>query len=158
MPMTPAWLIEHLGMRAHPEGGHYIESYRDRPEDGGRGAVTCIYFLLQAGEVSAWHRIDATEIWHFAAGDPLVLTQSLDGHDAIAMNIGYDLAAGQRPQVILPPRCWQTAETLGRWTLVSCIVAPAFTFEGFELAPPDWRPTPRSAGDGPASATKGPVR
>ncbi|MEZ5934864.1 MAG: cupin domain-containing protein [Alphaproteobacteria bacterium] len=143
--MTPAWLIDRLGMHPHPEGGHYVETFRDAPESGARGAVTCIHFLLQAGEVSAWHRIDATEIWHFAAGDPLVLTLSADGHDAEAKHLGVDLAAGQSPHIVLPPACWQTAETLGRWSLVSCIVAPAFAFDGFEMAPPGWRPTPRPA-------------
>jgi predicted cupin superfamily sugar epimerase len=143
MTMTPAWLIDHLGMQPHPEGGHYVETFRDSPETDGRGSVTCIHFLLQAGEVSAWHRVDATEIWHFAAGDPLVLTLSKDGHDAESRYLGADLTKDQNPHVVIPPHCWQTAETLGRWTLVSCIVAPAFDFAGFELAPKDWRPTPR---------------
>lgn len=141
---TPDALIVRLGMSAHPEGGHYVETWRDRPADGGRGALTCIHFLLRAGEVSAWHRIDATEVWHFAAGDPLVLTLSADGHAASARHLGPDLLRGQHPQVVVPPGCWQTAESVGAWTLASCIVAPAFTFEGFELAPPNWRPTPRS--------------
>lgn len=157
MTMTPAWLIEHLGMHAHPEGGHYVETFRDRPEGDGRGAVTCIHFLLQAGEVSAWHRIDATEIWHFAAGDPLVLTLSVNGHDCEARHLGSDLKVDQHPYIVLPPHCWQTAETLGRWTLVSCIVAPAFTFEGFELAPPNWRPAPRSSNKYSRTTKKGPT-
>ena len=146
MKMTPAWLIDRLDMRPHPEGGHYVETFRDAPDGGGRGTVTCIHFLLQAGEASAWHRIDATEIWHFAAGDPLVLTLSADGHDAEARHLGMDLTKGQCLHIVVPPDCWQTAETLGRWTLVSCIVAPAFDFSGFELAPSDWRPGPRSKG------------
>lgn len=145
MTVTPAWLIRRLGMQPHPEGGHYVETYRDRPQGDGRGAVTCIHFLLQAGEVSAWHRIDATEIWHFAAGDPLVLTLSANGEDCEASHLGSDLAVGQKPHVVLPPQCWQTAETLGSWTLASCVVAPAFAFAGFELAPPDWRPRPGSS-------------
>jgi predicted cupin superfamily sugar epimerase len=141
--MTPADLIALLGMQPHPEGGHYVETFRDVRAGGGRGALTCIHFLLQAGEVSAWHRIDATEVWHFAAGAPLVLTLSPDGHEASAQHLGPDLLAGQRPHIVVPPRCWQAAESLGAWTLVSCIVAPAFEFAGFELAPSDWRPTPR---------------
>lgn len=143
--MTPAWLIQRLGLQPHPEGGHYVETHRHRAPDGGRGAVTCIYFLLQAGERSAWHRVDATEIWHHAAGDPLVLILSPDGHQVTSHRLGPDLMAGDRPQLVVPPACWQTAATLGAWTLVSCIVAPAFQFEGFEMAPPDWHPTP-SAG------------
>jgi predicted cupin superfamily sugar epimerase len=102
--------------------------------------MTCIYFLLQAEEVSAWHRVDATEVWHFAAGGPLVLMLSPDGGHAEEHRLGPDLLADQKPHLIVPPHCWQTARTLGAWTLASCIVAPAFEFEGFELAPPDWHP------------------
>jgi len=141
--MTPGDLIATFGLQPHPEGGHYVETFRDVPATGGRGALTCIHFLLQAGEVSAWHRVDATEVWHFAAGAPLVLTLSPDGHETAVQHLGPDLLAGQRPHVVVPPHCWQTAETLGAWTLVSCIVAPAFEFAGFELAAEGWRPTPR---------------
>ncbi|HET6520829.1 MAG TPA: cupin domain-containing protein [Geminicoccaceae bacterium] len=140
--MSADALIRQLGLGPHPEGGHYVETYRDRPADGGRGAVSCIYFLLGAGEVSAWHRIDATEIWHHQAGAPLALTLSPDGHAAATHRLGPEVLRGQRPHVVVPPACWQTAETLGAWTLVSCTVAPAFTFDGFELAPPGWRPAP----------------
>lgn len=105
--------------------------------------MTCIHFLLQAGEISAWHRVDAVEIWHFAVGDPLVLTLSAGGQDAEAHHLGPDLKTGQRPHIVVPQYCWQTAETMGRWTLVSCVVAPAFEFSGFEMAPSDWRPTRR---------------
>lgn len=143
---SAAALIVRLGMRPHPEGGHFVETFRDRPAGGGRGALTCIYFLLAAGEVSAWHRIDAIEVWHHAAGDPLALTLSPDGHDASSHHLGRDVLAGQHPHVVIPRGCWQTAETLGVWTLVSCIVGPAFEFDGFELAPDDWRPMPRSSG------------
>ncbi len=144
--MTPAWIIERFGMQPHPEGGHFAETFRDVPADGTRGALTCIHFLLQAGEISAWHRVDAAEIWHFAAGDPLVLTMSPDGHDAEARYLGSDLKKGQHAHLAVPKDCWQTAETLGRWTLVSCIVAPAFDFAGFEMAPANWRPVPRKPG------------
>ncbi len=146
MAMTPGWLIEHLGMQPHPEGGHYVETFRDAPADGGRGTATCIHFLLQAGEVSAWHRIDATEIWHFAGGDPLALTLSADGRDTASHRLGPDLAAGECLHVVVPPRSWQTAKTLGRWTLASCVVAPAFDFAGFELAPKNWWPELHPAG------------
>ncbi len=142
--MTPSWIIDHFAMLPHPEGGHYVETFRDAPQNGSRGAVTCIHFLLQAGEVSAWHRVDATEIWHFVAGDPLALTLSVDGHDAEARYLGPDLPNGQHAHLIVPGHCWQTAETLGRWTLVSCVVAPAFEFAGFEMAPADWHPSPRA--------------
>jgi predicted cupin superfamily sugar epimerase len=140
-------LITTLGLQAHPEGGWYAETYRDTPQDGGRGAVTQIYYLLAAGELSAWHRVtDATEIWHHYAGAPLVITLSPNGHDAEAHTLGDDVRAGHKPQIVVPPNWWQTAESLGAWTLCGCTVAPAFEFAGFEMAPPDWRPTPRPAG------------
>jgi uncharacterized protein len=144
--MDPKSLIRELKMAPHPEGGHYVETFRDRPAGGGRGALTCIHFLLQAGEVSAWHRVDASEVWHFAAGAPLFLDLSVDGHEATAHHLGPDILSGQEPHVVVPPGCWQTARSLGAWTLVSCIVAPAFRFEGFELAPPGWRPAPPARG------------
>ncbi len=141
--MTADQVIALLGLQPHPEGGHFRETYRHRPAGGGRGAGTAIYYLLRAGEHSHWHRIDATEIWHWYAGAPLVLTVSENGHDAAAVTLGNVLEAGQRPQAVVPAGAWQTAESLGAWTLVGCTVAPAFEFSGFELAPPDWRPTPR---------------
>lgn len=141
--MKPADIVAALGMKPHPEGGHYVETFRHAAPDGGRGAMTAIYFLLAAGEVSRWHRVDAAEIWHWYAGAPLVLTTSPDGHDAEARWLGPDIAAGQRPQLVVQPGHWQAAESLGAWTLVGCTVGPAFEFAGFELAPPDWRPTPR---------------
>ncbi len=138
-------LIRLLGLRPHPEGGHYRETFRDpRTDESGRPASPAIFFLLGVGEVSEWHRIDATEVWHYHAGAPLVLTLSPDGHDAVARHLGPDIAAGQTPQLVVPPGHWQTATSLGAWTLVGCTVAPGFLFEHFELAPPDWRPTPRS--------------
>lgn len=138
-------VIHRLDLRPHPEGGHYRETYRDpRTGPDGRPWSTAILFLLGAGELSEWHRIDATEIWHFYAGAPLVLTLSPNGHDASAHHLGPAIDAGQTPQIAVPPGTWQTATSLGAWTLVGCTVAPGFTFDGFELAPPDWRPTPRA--------------
>jgi hypothetical protein len=138
-----ARIIDLLGLRPHPEGGHYVEIFRE--SSSARGACTAIYYLLQAGEVSAWHRVrDATEIWHWYAGAALVLTISPNGHDATAYQLGTDLEAGQRPQLVVPANAWQTAESLGRWTLVGCTVAPGFEFDSFEIAPPGWRPLPRA--------------
>ncbi|MEL7285883.1 MAG: cupin domain-containing protein, partial [Pseudomonadota bacterium] len=126
-------------MKPHPEGGYYAETYRS--ESGGRGDSTAIYYLLSADEVSAWHRVDADEHWLWHAGGPLSLTLSPpDGKGAKAYTLGPDLRAGQRPQLVVPKHHWQTAESLGGWTLVSCVVAPGFEFSGFELAPDTWRP------------------
>lgn len=138
-------IIAALGLRPHPEGGHYVETFRHAP-DGGRGLKTAIYYLLEAGDCSAWHKVDAAEMWHFYAGAPLALTVSPNGHDATAHRLGPDILAGERPQLLVPPHHWQTAESLGEWTLAGCTVAPGFHFDGFEMAPPDWRPTPRPIG------------
>ena len=94
--------------------------------------------------MSEWHRVDAVEVWHYYAGAPLVITQSPNGHDAFAAHLGPDVLGGQLPQIVVPANYWQTATSLGAWTLVGCTVAPAFDFAGFELAPSGWRPTPRT--------------
>jgi predicted cupin superfamily sugar epimerase len=137
-------IIAALDLERHPEGGWFRETYRHAPADGERGAMTAIYYLLEAGDLSAWHRVnDADEIWHWYAGGPLALTLSPDGHDAEAKRLGPNLLTGEAPQILIPKGWWQTAESLGHWTLVGCTVGPAFSFDGFEMAPPDWRPTPR---------------
>jgi len=124
-----------LALSAHPEGGYFRELWRDVPPDGGRGAATSILFLLPHGERSHWHRVDAAEIWLWQAGAPLRL-----GIGAREIRLGPDLAAGEQLQAVVPTGVWQAAESLGLWSLVSCVVAPAFVFAGFELAPPDWSP------------------
>lgn len=132
-------IIRMLGMKPHPEGGHYAETYRTDGE--GRAASTAIYYLLQVDQISAWHRVDADEHWLWHAGGPLALTVSpANGKGATPHTLGPDLRAGQKPQVTVPAHHWQTAESLGAWTLVSCIVAPGFEFAGFEMAPENWRP------------------
>jgi len=134
-------VIRLLNMTPHPEGGHYVETFRAATPDGQRPASTLIHFLLQADEVSAWHRVDADEMWLWQAGGPLVLTTATpEGTEPRAVTLGPDLRSGQLLQGVVPAHHWQAAETLGAWTLVSCVVAPGFDFAGFELAPPDWRP------------------
>ena len=141
MTLTAAEVIAALGLAPHPEGGHYRETFRDAPSTPGeRDASTAIYYLLLDGERSHWHRVDAAEVWHFYAGAPLKLEISGDGRGRIEHRLGPDLAAGERPQVVVPKRVWQAAASLGAWTLVGCTVAPAFAFAGFELAPPGWEP------------------
>lgn len=140
--MPASEVIRILGMAPHPEGGWYVETFRseDGPDQTGRGWMTAIHFLLEAGQVSHWHRVDAVECWFWHAGGPLVLSISDDGVSARAIQMGPNLRAGQALQAIVPAHSWQAAETLGAWTLVSCTVAPGFQFAGFELAPPDWFP------------------
>lgn len=141
--LTAANVIELLSLQPHPEGGHFVETFRDTNPAGAdsRSAGTAIYYLLQAGEVSAWHRVtDASEIWHWYAGAPLALRISANGEGVSQTKLGTELASGQRPQAVVPAGHWQSAESLGDWTLVGCTVAPGFEFASFEMAPAGWQP------------------
>lgn len=136
--LTGAEIIALLRLEPHPEGGWYRQTFRDTNEDGaGRAASTAIYFLLEAGQESRWHRVDAAEVWHFYAGAPLLLHVGREEH-----RLGSDLAAGERPQAVVPTHVWQKAKSLGDWTLVGCTVAPGFEFASFEMAPLGWEPFP----------------
>lgn len=133
-------IIAALGMAPHPEGGWYAETFRDAPK-GGRGYSTAIYYLLEAGQRSHWHRVtDAAEVWHFYDGAPLELGLLVDGGLQRTEILGLDLASGQRPQINVPANHWQSAKSLGAWTLVGCTVSPGFEFSSFEIAPPRWEP------------------
>jgi hypothetical protein len=131
-------VIELLELKPHPEGGYFRETFRD-PQKliGGRAASTAIYFLLKGGERSHWHRVDAVEIWHWHAGARLLLEIAEQPGQITQITLGNDLAAGQRPQGVVPMHAWQAAQSLGAWTLTGCTVAPGFVFSGFELAPKD---------------------
>lgn len=138
--MTAAEIVAALDMRRHPEGGWYRETFRDA-EGGERGHSTAIYYLIEAGERSHWHRVrDAAEVWHYYAGAPLALSLSEDGKTETALTLGPDILAGERPQGLVPAGWWQSARSLGDYTLVGCTVAPGFAFSAFEMAPPDWKP------------------
>ena len=144
MPVVSAAdIIVRLELKPHPEGGHYRETFRDKTLIDGRAASTAILFLLARGERSHWHRVDAVEIWHYHAGAPLKLSV-VDGSTEEIVHLGPDIHGGETPQVIVPMRAWQAAESLGDWTLVGCTVAPGFTFEGFELAPAGWSPAKKA--------------
>ncbi|MGA9433677.1 MAG: cupin domain-containing protein [Roseobacter sp.] len=131
--MTAQEIIAHLQLSPHPEGGHYRQTWI--AENAGRPAGTCIYFLLAAGEASRWHKVDATEIWLYHAGAPLVLSMSAsDDGPAQDLMLGPDLLKGEQPQLIVPENHWQAARSTGDYTLVSCTVSPGFRFEGFVLA------------------------
>ncbi len=127
--MTADEVVSTLGLSPHPEGGAFRETWRDE-------ASTAIYFLLRAGERSHWHRVlGAAETWHFHAGAPLTLRLA-----DRTLRLGPNLAAGERPQQVVPAGAWQSAESTGAWTLVGCTVAPPFEFERFELAPKGFEP------------------
>jgi hypothetical protein len=135
-------VVRLLELTPHPEGGHFRETFRDSATvDGIRAASTAIYFLLRAGEVSHWHRVDAAEVWHWYAGAPLALGIA-DDTGRRTLTLGPDLANGERPQAVVPAQAWQQARSLGAWTLVGCTVAPSFEFARFELAPPGFEPSP----------------
>jgi len=137
--MTADDIIRLLKLEPHPEGGFYRETFRDHGEPGERPPSTAIYYLLRKGERSHWHRIDAAEVWHWYAGDALELSLS-DGRRIETHLLGALLDKGEHPQIVVPKSVWQSARSLGRYSLMGCTVAPAFTFEGFEMAPPDWAP------------------
>jgi hypothetical protein len=136
-----ARLIELLGLKPHPEGGHYREMFRDA---GDRAHSTAIYFLLRARESSRWHRIDAAEIWHFYRGDPLELEIAEAGRPPALYVLGNGVEHGERPQIVVPPHAWQRARPLGAYTLAGCTVAPGFEFSRFEMAPDSFTPEGRS--------------
>lgn len=132
--MTAQEIIDHLNLQKHPEGGWYRETWRAQNE--GRATGTCIYFLLEAEAPSHWHRVDATEIWLYHAGAPLILSISeTDQGPATDQLLSPDLSKGA-PQLIVPENHWQAARTTGDYTLVSCTVSPGFEFESFDLAVP----------------------
>lgn len=132
--MTADEIIARLQLEPHPEGGHYRQTWV--ATNAGRPSGTCIYFLLRAGERSHWHRVDATEIWLFHAGAPLILSISETAQGPARDHVlGPDLDRGA-PQIIVPDLHWQAARSTGAYTLVSCTVSPGFRFDGFELAAP----------------------
>lgn len=136
-----AEIIDRLNMQPHPEGGYYVETWRAPSDEGHRSPSSVIYFLLPAGVFSHWHRVDADEIWHWQDGAPLSVYDSADGVDSERKIIGPVHGGGHQGHAIIPKDHWQAAKSEGDWTLVSCTVAPAFDFAGFEMAPPDWKPT-----------------
>ncbi len=138
--LSASEIITTLNLEPHPEGGWFRQTFRDDGPDE-RGHSTAIYFLLEAGKPSHWHKVHgSSEVWLYHAGAPIRLKLSEDGKSETHHLLGIDIAVGERPQLIVPPGWWQAAESLGDWTLVSCTVAPGFLFENFELAAPKWMP------------------
>ena len=127
-------IIRLLDLKPHPEGGYFRETFRDSGS-AGRSPSTAIYFLLTAGEVSRWHRVDAAEVWHFYRGAPLELRIGKQVYV-----LGSDIDEAQAPQIVVPPNEWQSAQSLGDYTLVGCTVAPGFEFANFEIAPDGFTP------------------
>ena len=128
-------LIAQLALGPHPEGGYFRETFRDRAGEAGRAYATSILFLLKAGKISRWHRVDAVEVWHYYRGAPLELNVEMT-----RLVLGAASEQGESPQIIVPAGAWQMARSLGDYTLVGCTVAPGFEFSGFELAPEGFIP------------------
>lgn len=137
--LTPEKTIALLDLKPHPEGGFYRETFRDSADAGGRSHSTAIYYLLRKGEQSRWHRVNATEVWHWYGGESLELLVAEKGNQ-FRIVLGSRLDQGERPQAIVPAKVWQSARPLGAYALIGCTVAPGFEFSGFELAPEGWEP------------------
>jgi uncharacterized protein len=137
-------IIQQLGLQPHPEGGWYRETWRGPAGPDGRETATAIHFLLESHQRSHWHRVDAAETWLWHAGDPLALSLAkADSGPVREIVLGGNVLAGEQVHYVVEPDEWQAAAPLSGphgYALVSCVVAPAFRFEGFELAPPGWRP------------------
>jgi len=138
-PLTADEVIAQLKLKPHPEGGYYRETFRDEPGHKGRPHSTAILFLLKAGEISRWHRVDAAELWHWYGGAPLLLDVK-HGEARHEYRLGPNWQGGEHPQGLVPAGAWQSAYSLGPWTLLGCTVAPGFDFAGFELAPDGFEP------------------
>lgn len=136
----PAQLITTLELTPHPEGGYYGEVYRSdarvEPADGRgpRAALTTIYFLLPAGSVSRWHRVQSDEVWHFYEGAPLDLWIASPAGDRVSRNRLGPLDGAQQPVQTVPAGCWQAARSTGLYTLAGCTVGPGFDYSDFALA------------------------
>lgn len=136
-----AAVIAALGLQPHPEGGWWAATWRAPEVDGARPVGSAILYLVAAGERSHWHTFDAAEVWHYAAGDPLELSVWAEGDASVVRHrVGGAILEGDLPQAVVPANAWQAARSLGAWTLVGCIVTPAFEFATFRLAPEGWEP------------------
>ena len=125
--LTADEVIALFGLKPHPEGGHYRETFRDALGHADRAHSTAILFLLKDGEVARWHKVDAAEHWHSRRGAAAAQDQ--------AATRG---ARFRRAPAIVPAHAGQSARSLGAWTLVGCSMAPGFDFSGFEMAPENW--------------------
>jgi predicted cupin superfamily sugar epimerase len=139
---APRTIIETLGLSPHPEGGWYRETWRAAGQDR-RSGGTAIHFLLEEGQRSHWHRVDAAELWFWHAGSPLELLVEQENGAIETIQLGGEVTQGYAPQHLVPANRWQSTEAHTGWALVSCVVVPGFEFAGFELAAPGWAPGAR---------------
>ena len=138
--MDANYIINYLKLTEHPEGGWFKETFQSKETSNGRSNSSLIYYLLKENENSHWHRVtDADEIWLWHLGDPLLLSYS-DEQASKEITLGPDLKNNEKLQAVIPKSVWQKAKSKGAWSLVSCVVAPAFSFDGFEMAKKGWEP------------------
>ena len=138
--MDADYIINYLKLTEHPEGGWFKETFQSKETSNGRSNASLIYYLLKENENSHWHRVtDADEIWLWHLGDPLLLFYS-DEQSTKEIILGPDLNNNEKLQAVIPKSIWQKAKSNGAWSLVSCVVAPAFSFDGFEMAKKGWEP------------------
>ena len=146
MDRRAAHLIAALRLERHPEGGYFREVFRSpqlvhpQQSHGERPALTTIYFLLAADDVSRWHRLTADEIWHFYEGSPLELLTINESAPAVQCRRLGSVAersdracASGEPVLVVPAHTWQAARTTGAYTLVGCSVAPGFEYADFVM-------------------------
>jgi len=139
-----AYWINSLGLLPHPEGGFYKETYRSNEEitnnalpdrfSGNRSFATAIYFLLEEGNFSAFHKIKSDEIWHFYDGSPVLIHTIDNDGTLITYKLGNSPIDGVFPQITIPANTWFASESTGNFSLVGCTVSPGFDFNDFEMA------------------------
>ncbi len=146
MTKNASYYINHLALQPHPEGGYYKETYRAAENipanslpsrfTGNRSFSTSIYYLLQQGDYSAFHRIKSDECWHFYAGETLLIHVIEDDGTYNCVQLGSAIDKGETFQFVVPATAWFAAEPAGNsaFTLVGCTVAPGFDFKDFEMA------------------------
>jgi len=139
-------LIQKYNLEPHPEGGWYKQTYKSNEEidadalperfGANRSFSTAIYFLLEKGEFSAFHRIKSDECWHFYAGDTLLIYIIEQNGELKVILLGNDLEKGQSFQYVVPANCWFASRPTpeSEYCFVGCTVSPGFEFDDFELA------------------------
>ncbi|NUM79896.1 cupin domain-containing protein [bacterium] len=135
--LTAEDIIRELHLQPHPEGGAFRETYRSSIEakiSDPRSVCTAIYFLLREHQRSEWHRVKHDEIYHFYYGSPLELLMISPQGEFTRSIFGVNLQDGERPQIIVPANYWQSACSLGDYTLYGCTVSPGFDFKDFEMS------------------------
>ena len=122
-------IIRKLNLEPHPEGGYFVECFRNKE-------ISVIYYLLKKNEKSHWHRLTKNETLHFYKGDPITIYVSEDGNNFNSINLGEK----NKFHYIVNAKNWFAMKSSGKYSLIGCTVAPAFDYEDFELAPPNWKP------------------